>query len=201
MKFNVEPSFAPPVQAETTPEKATLDAYNALRKAIDPEYSSKPVGRIDATDRPEYTPLKDKKVAQVDDSDLLLLAYLPDLFIATNGNVLPVLYDADTSTIESTVATLMAAQPDVVLMDYSLGRSNKTKEWAPDGDEVAKALIEAGFTGKVIGFSTQQDAKAAFAAAGFETIGKKIEPEFYSDIVAEVATFVGAENTNASELD
>ncbi|MEI7890945.1 MAG: hypothetical protein WCI36_03155 [bacterium] len=106
--------------------------------------------------------LRDKKIVLVDDSLTVLRYEVPYLTVATNGNFEPIHYQAQ--SIEKIVEEILRKNPDVLLMDFTL-----SYDPALTGDEVIESLREAGFSGKIVGYSsdTKNDSKFIEAGADF----------------------------------
>jgi DNA-binding NarL/FixJ family response regulator len=67
-----------------------------------------------------------------------------------------------------------ACQPDVVFMDFSLGRGRKS------GADAIRDLRSAGFAGRIVGISSDPAANAEMIAAGADdALGKKAHLRSY----------------------
>jgi CheY-like chemotaxis protein len=101
--------------------------------------------------------LKDKKIAMVDDEQGVLEAFVPDLMTATDGNASFIRYQGQ--SIEELVAQIQTTEANLVLLDYHLSKMLK-------GSDVARALLDGGFSGTTMGFSSDRGAKEDFEKAG-----------------------------------
>jgi len=132
--------------------------------------------------------LKDKTVVMVDDEIGVLEAFVPNLMVATDGKASFIRYD--NRSLEQLVAQIQEAKADVVLLDYHLSRGpERAFPFTPgelEGSEVARGLVGAGFTGSIIGFSSDTYVKREFQDAGaLGAINKS--PGFPGDSVKELA--------------
>ncbi len=105
----------------------------------------------------EYKPLRGKTLVMIDDVKKLLEHFAPNLMVATDGNASFVEYtDQDPDKL---VKQIMQHNPDIVIIDYHLSDYLK-------GSSVIESLKEKNFSGKVIGFSSDNDTVKAFMNAG-----------------------------------
>jgi hypothetical protein len=133
--------------------------------------------------RPEYEALKRKSVVLVDDVKAIVTNFLPELMVATDGNAHGIIYVDETA--EALTEKILSRNPDIILMDYTLSYD----EDAFTGDIVITRLREIGFTGKIIGFSSDKDKAKKFAKAGAETSIDKMGGLF-DEVVANIASFI-----------
>jgi|GEM_PF-4402494 len=105
---------------------------------------------------PEYEALRDKKILLVDDVVNVIEGYIPDLVVATQGKADFILYNGE--TLEQLVQHILQTNSDIVLVDYNLSQSLK-------GDRVIKEMRNQ-FSGKLIGFSSNQWNNEKFKEAG-----------------------------------
>lgn len=105
----------------------------------------------------EYASLRDKKITIVDDGYEILQNQLPDLMVATDGKASFVHYKNE--SIEKLIEQIIAKNADIVLMDYTLSED-------VTGTQVIKSLMEAGFTGKIIGYSSSKNSNEALIKSG-----------------------------------
>lgn len=122
---------------------AEMGSGNKWRKA--PEFQS------------EYESLVGKKVLMVDDTFMAIENILPDLTVATDGNAKALHYKGQ--SLEELVSEIMSQNPDVLILDYHLSDELK-------GITVFKELRSTGFTGKVVGCSSDREKSAEFIRAG-----------------------------------
>ena len=126
---------------------------------------------------PEYEALKGKRIVLVEDVKGVIENLLPEYISATEGNAEAVFHT--TQDLEGLVAEIISKDPDVVLMDYSLAK-NIT------GVEVIEGLREQGFTGKIVGNSSESHRAEEFKRAGaIGSIDKSSYPT--SDSIIELA--------------
>jgi hypothetical protein len=106
---------------------------------------------------PEYASLAGKTVVMVDDSDRVLQNYVPDLMKATDGKAQFILYTDQTSG--GLAQKILAANADIILMDYNLSETLK-------GATVAGILKDRGFSGVIVGFSSEKSYQEEFQRSG-----------------------------------
>ncbi len=127
----------------------------------------------------KYKNLKGKKVLMVDDIAGLICAFAPSLMVATDGNM-SFIFTENQSSGELMTA-IIKANPDVVLLDYNLARG------VFFGSDIAELLKANGYTGKIIGFSTEKIANERFDKIGIKTIEKDgVNPAESVKKVAEI---------------
>ncbi|PIR87104.1 MAG: hypothetical protein COU11_02660 [Candidatus Harrisonbacteria bacterium CG10_big_fil_rev_8_21_14_0_10_49_15] len=134
--------------------------------------------------RSEYKPLEGRRIVMVDDVQMVLEGMLPELIVATSGNAEPIHFTGQ--QVEDLIAQILSANPEIVLVDYHLSEQLK-------GSEVTALLRRAGFTGTVIGFSSDPDTVRAMERAGGNGCVKK-EAGFPEDTVIELAKFIESKN-------
>lgn len=134
-------------------EQSPIDKINATLKELGSTAKWKRAPeRIEGTEV-----LKDKTVAMVDDERGVLEAFVPDLMVATDGKATFIRYGGQ--SVEDLIKQIWQTKADLVLLDYHLSEMLK-------GYEITRALIDAGFAGSVVGFSSDNDAKRKFKEAG-----------------------------------
>ena len=101
--------------------------------------------------------LKNKNIVMVDDDGDAFEAFIPYLLTATNGKAQFIPHDYQKT--DKLVKEIMESNAEVVLMDYHLSIGL-------EGTDVADALIKKGFTGTIIGFSSDPRADQAFKDIG-----------------------------------
>jgi hypothetical protein len=109
--------------------------------------------------------LRDKKIAVVDDQEATFTAFVLPLLVETNDNASFIPYLRQTK--EEIVDELLGLDLDVILLDLNLSSSLK-------GIDIAKALTEGGFSGKMFGFSNDMRAKEEYSKVGAEIITKDL---------------------------
>lgn len=136
-------------------------------------------------DHEAYAPLKGKRALMVDDGKMIITNALPGLSVATGGNAAYILHTGESE--DALADAIFAASPDIVLMDYHLAGD-------VEGDRVTRLLKERGFSGAVVGFSSDTASEAAFKEAGaIGTVDKT--PSEAGDLdepIRNVALLVGA---------
>ena len=126
--------------------KAILDQGNGARWKRVPEFLK------------EYEPLKGKVLVMVDDVRGILEQFAPDLMVATDGNASFVEYTGQ--PIDTLIEQIMQYNPDIVVMDYHLSEDIK-------GSDVITSLIkQKNFSGKIVGFSSDNEVSEEFMTAG-----------------------------------
>ncbi len=141
--------------AEAAPQNNDLKAkIDSLFEAVG---SSSRILRL-PPDSPEYAPFKGKRVLMVDDAKILIENFIPSLTVATDGNAAFILHTAEQSR-DVLVDAILTKDPQIILMDYHLAGG-------VEGDDIIRAIIAKGFTGKIVGFSSDSAAQRAFSAAG-----------------------------------
>lgn len=97
---------------------------------------------------PEYAKLANKKIVMVDDTSTLLQAYVPDLMVSTGNKTEFILHESQTPNELATA--IIKSSPDIVLIDYNLAQGLR-------GTDVCKLLRSSGYTGTLIGFSSEKN--------------------------------------------
>ncbi len=134
-------------------EQSPIDGINATLKELGSTAQwKKAPERIPGTES-----LKDKSVVMVDDERGVLEAFVPDLMVATDGKAAFIQYSSQ--SIDDLLNQIQASNANVVLLDYHLSEMLK-------GAAVARTLLEKGFAGSVVGFSSDSSAKREFQEAG-----------------------------------
>jgi len=147
-------------------EDGVSEIHNAVEEAISPEMTLERFNQILEglgftrkynklpVFREEYAPLQGKKVLIVDDSMSVITEFIPELLIATGGNARFVHHQEQSTNdlvedeFERVLNTIIAENPDIVLMDLMLANNIR-------GTEVVRQLRAYGFeTAKIIGFSS-----------------------------------------------
>jgi len=202
-----------PAAIETTKtnpeiENGSSAIRNALEEATSPEMMLERFNQILAelgftrkynklpASREEYAPLEGKSVLIVDDSMSVITEFIPELLIATGGNANFVHHQEQTTNdliedeFERVLNTIIAENPDIVLMDLMLANNIR-------GTEVERQLRAYGFdTTKIIGFSSLsgKDIIEQFQNAGALYATSKDPWGSTADSVTRVAHVV--KNTN-----
>ena len=101
--------------------------------------------------------LNDRTLVMVDDTQDVLEAFAPDLLVATNGKTSFVQYQGQNQ--EELLQEILACHPNTVLLDYHLSEEL-------DGATIAAALRGSGFSGEIIGFSSDTKIVEEFKRAG-----------------------------------
>ena len=107
--------------------------------------------------QPEYESLRGKKVVMVDDVFGVIENILPEIVVATDGNARGIHYKGQ--SLQELAADILSKKPDVIILDYHLSDYLK-------GIEVAKELSKIGFTGKIVGCSSEGDRAKEFIKYG-----------------------------------
>jgi CheY-like chemotaxis protein len=121
--------------------------------------------------------LEGKIIVMVDDVKEVLEALAPALTVVTEGKANFVHYTGQ--ELKQLLDEIMAYNPDIILLDYHLPLPDQPKEIKSDipngikGTEVLKALQEAGFAGKTIGFTSDENASIEFMGKGASGCVKK----------------------------
>lgn len=105
----------------------------------------------------EYESLRGKKVLMVDDVENVLVSFIPDLMVATDGEASFIKYNEQ--DVKELAQQIIEQNPDIVLLDYHLSDNLK-------GAVVAACLNDKGFEGGIIGFSSDSGVQNEFAKAG-----------------------------------
>ncbi len=123
--------------------------------------------------------LKDKKIAMVDDEQGVLESFVPDLMTATDGKAAFIKYEGQ--SIDELTKQIQDAEADLVLLDYHLSEVLK-------GSDVARALTDNGFSGDMVGFSSDPGAASDFKKEGaLGSVDKKAwSPEVSVEQVAQL---------------
>lgn len=122
--------------------------------------------------------LQNKKIVYIEDDVRSLELGIQYLVLATRAKVIGIIPTYDDS-LDSMVAKILAEAPDMILLDQEL------YPHCPDcfqGQDVAKALQDAGYTGVIIGASTGTD---EFKSVGIKNIGKPRQAQKIVPIIAE----------------
>ncbi len=119
-----------------------------------------------------YSPLPVEHLAMVDDEVRLLLKYIPGLVYATRGAASQILFRHEKEGIDSIQKRINLIRPDVVLMDYRLNLSGEP----PYGTEVIPLLRELNRKMLIVGFSSNEENRGKFMAAGADGFVKKEDP-------------------------
>ncbi len=114
--------------------------------------------------REEYESLRGRRVVMVDDTREVLEDFVGDLMLATGGNASFLLHTGQ--SVEEIVGVIKAENLDVVLLDYNLSGDTT-------GSMIAESLLEAGFSGLIIGFSSDSDTTQDFMRSGVRTCIEK----------------------------
>ncbi len=112
----------------------------------------------------EYATLKDKRVLMVDDIVGVLEQFVPDLVIATDGKASFLQYVKQPA--DELVSEMLAGNPDIILLDYNLSGDLK-------GTEIAGLLIQKGYAGKIVGFSSEGSTVKEFNKVGVSSCIEK----------------------------
>jgi CheY-like chemotaxis protein len=141
-----------------TPEEQKIILLEKINKALSALGSSAKWKRA-PEDLEEYLPLKGKILVMVDDAKDLLKHFIPDLMVATDGNASFVEYTGQET--DMLIEQIMRSNPYIVLMDYHLSADFK-------GSSVIRALNARNFSGKTVGFSSDDNSKTSneFMSAG-----------------------------------
>lgn len=97
--------------------------------------------------------LRGKKITILDDTNMILELLVPMIITATKGEGDFVEYKGGTA--EEVANQIMAQSPEIVLLDYDLGKKIT-------GADVAIALREKGYDGVALGFSSINRGKGGF---------------------------------------
>lgn len=111
---------------------------------------------------PEFPPscdvLRDKRLVMVDDMTSIFMHFSPYFIAATDGKASFIEFHGQ--ELGEIVSEILKDNPDIVLLDNDLG-------WEMlSGPEIAAALKQAGFTGDIIGFSSEDRSAKKFMQAG-----------------------------------
>ena len=139
-------NFAPPAQSPIEKINATLQELGSTAK-----WKRAPE-RIPGTEA-----LKDKTIVMVDDESGVLEAFIPDLMVATDGKATFIKYNGQ--SVEELIEQIRQSKANLVLLDFHLSETLK-------GATVARAMTDQGFAGSIVGFSSDDDARRKFKAAG-----------------------------------
>jgi len=93
--------------------------------------------------------LADRRVVMVDDTAVVLQAYIPSLTVATLGQAKFVLHDAQ--RLDDLARQVLEHKPYAVLLDGQLAQD-------ATGTDLARCLRHMRFRGHLVGFSTNPDA-------------------------------------------
>ena len=111
---------------------------------------------------PEILPgceiLRDKRLVMVDDMRSIFMHFSPNFIAATDGKASFIEFHGQ--ELEDIVSEILKDNPDIVLLDNDLGWGMLT------GPEIAGALKQTGFTGDIVGFSTEDRSAKKFMQAG-----------------------------------
>jgi len=136
-----------------------------IQKATLLEDINKKLQELGSTARWKKTPetvpgsevLKDKILVMVDDVVGVLQGFAPHLMVATDGKASFIHYQGQ--ELEEMLREILGHNPNIVLLDHDLSDQLK-------GPEIAKALKQAGFTGDIVGFSSERYAAKEFRNTG-----------------------------------
>lgn len=146
-------------------QMALLENVNAVLKQLGSgnQWNSPP------DNHKAYAPLKGKKLLFVDDTQELLEQFMPYFVVATDGNASFVQHKGE--PLDALVDTILQQQPEIIMLDYHLADSLK-------GSQVAMALKAKGFSGTIVGFSSDDNTHRDFNHAGVTVTTKKgFDPE------------------------
>lgn len=130
---------------------------------------------------PEYEALRGKKIILVDDVVGVLANIIPEYIVATDGSADAILHTGQ--SLAELVAEILAKNPEIVLMDYTLANDIT-------GVEVISELKAQGYAGKVVGNSSEKQRGKEFARVGaIGSINKSAYPT--SDSIKELAVLLG----------
>lgn len=141
---------------ETNPEiqkEAILDKINKALKELGCTSEWKAAPEF----LKEYEPLKDKKIVMIDDVLNILENLAPHLIVATEGNASCIKFE--NQDLNELVQKIMEDNPNIILMDYHLSDNVK-------GVDVINALKEKGFSGDIVGSSSDSRTTELFTNAG-----------------------------------
>ncbi len=129
--------------------------------------------------------LNGKTIAMVDDAEPIFWNFIPHLVATTKTKPLAIVYtDQEPNDL---ARTLITKKPDVILMDYRLGRPNDDL-W---GSDMVAALRAQDYHGIIIGFSSESSYDGAFRRAGTDATVKK-DFEHIPETLRSVADVVSA---------
>lgn len=108
--------------------------------------------------------LRGKKIVMVDDMQSVLESFVAPLMVVTDGHALFMQYKGQ--LLEDLLQELLAAQPEIVLVDFHLSETVK-------GDALVRMIAERHPEITCIGFSSDKDAKHPFLKAGVQGVAPK----------------------------
>jgi CheY-like chemotaxis protein len=138
-------------EAAPSPQKILEQINNVTKELGGRRYLKVP------EDFPGYEELRGKRVMMVDDVVGLLKEFMPHLIAATEGKATFIHYQDEVAA--AVAEAIIDKNPEVVLLDYELSERIC-------GVDVARSLKENGFTGMIIGFSSDRDFLNAFKEGG-----------------------------------
>lgn len=101
--------------------------------------------------------LKNKIIAMVDDDEGVFKSFIPHLLVATDGKAIFIPYWGQREKV--IIEEIFKSGANVALLDFRLSMG-------VEGTNIAKALKDRGFSGTIIGFSSDKTADQAFKKAG-----------------------------------
>ena len=122
-----------------------------------------------------------KRILVVDDSKDVLQNIIPLLTVATNGQSNYILHKGE--DIETICATIVEANPEFVLMDYSLYGELT-------GDQIIQRLLQLRPDIKCIGFSSENRTVEFSKAGAIGSIDKKLDNE--EDTLRDITSMIGS---------
>jgi len=107
---------------------------------------------------PEYEKLKGKRILLVDDAATVIGGLLPQFMVATDGNFSFIQYKGE--DVRQLIEEIIAKSPEILLLDYNLSEDYSGE--GLKGTDVANALQENAFEGKMVGFSSEKSSIEEF---------------------------------------
>ncbi len=107
--------------------------------------------------QPEYQILLGKKIVIIDDYFMILQNMIPELMVASGGNAEAIHHTGE--SLQELVDMFLSRQPDIIIMDYNLAAGLK-------GTSIVRELFKRGFTGKIVGGSSEPERVRDFIAVG-----------------------------------
>lgn len=101
--------------------------------------------------------LKEKTIVLIDDDRDVFESFIPHLMVATEGKAIFIAHGGQSE--EEIIREISESGANVVLLDFHLSMRI-------EGTNIAKALKDSGFSGAIIGFSSDKTADQAFKKAG-----------------------------------
>ena len=136
------------------------EANNMLTRICGPEFAIKslpvPLAGTEA--------LRDKRIFMGDDQATYFSSFIPSLLVETDGKAKFVLHKDQ--TVKELADSIIESESDIALLDLNMANGIS-------GTDVARMVKEKGFSGKIIGFSSDMRAVNAFKQVGANGVVRK----------------------------